>query len=469
MKLNEFEPTKPFEFDGFWQFPDSEDRYYPGRFKSAGNFRFYLSIFGVPVEMVFTAPHASTGTPYILGLSEHGQEITLIENYTMNSEFRSNGLGRITFLVGSAIVGAHISNVDRAKIKSTVVSPRCLGKWAKTIVQLAKNKASELKIQINKYIHLLDSNLKGISIGIEGLHNERIEEAGYAVSTRFIPYVRYTFDPYVEISAFRKVIYYNEVLFSLLKGDPLHNFKVLIDIENDGEIANAAYLYTKSGDSSFGCQSNSSLILFKPDAAWWTRLFKRWWNLVDELSPAIDLYYLVESKSVPYIEIQFLNMTTALEVCHRTHKKISWRERQEHEVRLQVILDAVPAEYREWLRAKLQYNYEPTLRERIVEIVDFVLTTAPAMREVFGNRSNIKRFVHQVVETRNNLVHRGSGGAGRLYKKEDLLELVRFVRLLKLLFKVCIFIHLGLSNGRAGLLNKIVTSSPDFVFIKSRF
>jgi len=74
---------------------------------------------------------------------------------------------------------------------------------------------------------------------------------------------------------------------------------------------------------------------------------------------------------------------------------------EEHNKRIEEILNVVPEKSKEWLESKLAYSNEPNLRRRLREIFD-------KYSEIVNNFiANKKVFINRVVITRNYLTHYG--------------------------------------------------------------
>jgi hypothetical protein len=66
---------------------------------------------------------------------------------------------------------------------------------------------------------------------------------------------------------------------------------------------------------------------------------------------------------------------------------------------LEAILEASPAEYRNWLDYKLQHSNEAALRERLTQLIEMV---APVVTPAVGN---VDDFIRSTTATRHYLTH----------------------------------------------------------------
>jgi hypothetical protein len=66
-----------------------------------------------------------------------------------------------------------------------------------------------------------------------------------------------------------------------------------------------------------------------------------------------------------YLDLNFLTLVQAVEAYHRRANDETDKPPGEHAARMKAILDATPAEHRDWLEEKLRYSNELSLRRRL--------------------------------------------------------------------------------------------------------
>jgi ApeA N-terminal domain 1 len=130
-----------------------------------------------------------------------------------------------------------------------------------------------------------------------------------------------------------------------------------------------------------------------------------------------------------YSEGRFLNAAQAIAALHR-RVLVGRPNPTDLEARTASIASC-PPEYRGWLEDKLWYAHEPSLRQRLREVLDFV---GPGVTALTGRRSS---FVNRVVNMRNALTHwdersRRPAGAD-LYRLAVALNFIIDAALLRLL------------------------------------
>jgi hypothetical protein len=127
---------------------------------------------------------------------------------------------------------------------------------------------------------------------------------------------------------------------------------------------------------------------------------RRWMKLAGEVESVRSL--LFGAQYIPGgLENRFLNAVQAAEVLHRLAFKGTDLPKAQHDQRMGAILDVVPGELRAWLRDKLAWSNELTLRQRLDALCDYV---QPALDGIVASRDS---FVKRVKLSRNDLTHRG--------------------------------------------------------------
>jgi hypothetical protein len=164
--------------------------------------------------------------------------------------------------------------------------------------------------------------------------------------------------------------------------------------------------------------------------------FARWFSLYEELQPALNLHFSVDHQDGFYVEQEFLARVSSLEVAHRRTSDVSAEFRATHKKRLTEIFSVLEdSPHLEWLRGKLIFAHEPTLNQRLSEIVSKVLPIFGGAEQVYS-----EQFISQVVGMRNHLTH-----YNRDTPKKSLegVDLTRSLVKLRSMFVVYVLLLLG--------------------------
>jgi len=145
-------------------------------------------------------------------------------------------------------------------------------------------------------------------------------------------------------------------------------------------------------------------------------------------------------------DIAFLCLVYAIEAYHRRNKTNEEIPDDEHQDRLSAVIASAPQDHKEWLRGKLAYSNEPSLRKRLKGLLK-------ELDPIISNFTIIpEQFIQDLVTKRNYLVHSSSELADQVsriqaYKLKDGVEL---------LLDACILRELGMG---AQAVTKILQKS----------
>jgi hypothetical protein len=170
-----------------------------------------------------------------------------------------------------------------------------------------------------------------------------------------------------------------------------------------------------------------------------------WLRKADELAPIYYLYFVAVNSSGTYLEHKFLSIAQAVESYHRRRVGNAIFPKAEHRRRKKLIINAVPAEDKDWLKQRLQYSNEPTLRSRLEDLCRI------HQLALEGVISNTRSFIGNVADTRNYLTHYDE----RLKnKRAEGLDLYLLTQRLKMLLELCLLRELGFDETATAALVK---------------
>ena len=159
----------------------------------------------------------------------------------------------------------------------------------------------------------------------------------------------------------------------------------------------------------------------------------RWLERYEEYEPTFNLYFAVAANPHMHLEGGFLFLVHGIESLHRRSSSETRMPAKEFSSLLDSILQSAPDTWRSWVRERLKYANELSLRRRIRQMVT-------PFNDLFGTESAREAFVNQVVNTRNYLTHYDQGikgqavtEAGELLQLHSKLEALVQLHLLRLL------------------------------------
>ncbi|MBY5927192.1 MULTISPECIES: HEPN domain-containing protein [unclassified Halomonas] len=127
-----------------------------------------------------------------------------------------------------------------------------------------------------------------------------------------------------------------------------------------------------------------------------------WLEFYDKSQPSIDLLITMKMKAHKYLDSEFLSLAQCLESYHRANFNNKMMEEDEYISMVNLIVDSVPDEYREFVSRKLIYGNEPNLSKRVKEVLG-------VYKEFIGSSKKVKSLARNIVTTRNYLTHFDDG------------------------------------------------------------
>ncbi|NES65568.1 MAG: hypothetical protein F6K24_10060, partial [Okeania sp. SIO2D1] len=175
-------------------------------------------------------------------------------------------------------------------------------------------------------------------------------------------------------------------------------------------------------------------------------IMQRWFNSIEKLDSVLNLFFSIKYKPDIYLESKFINLVQAVESYHRRQIKNHVLPEDEHKEHIERILDSVPREYKEWLKDKLNYSNEPTLKERLIELLELIPEiTNQLVKDKEG-------FATKIKNARNYFTHYDESLKKKAPQPE---ELYRFIESLSFILQACILKELACTSERCyQLLNR---------------
>lgn len=128
------------------------------------------------------------------------------------------------------------------------------------------------------------------------------------------------------------------------------------------------------------------------------RVFNNWLNAYEYLSPALGLYFSIKVDAHKYFDGKFLALAQGLETYHRRTSSETLMAQEDFDNLVSEILAKCPKEHTTWLRDRLHYGNELSLRQRIKKIIE-------PFKTHFGSNKERKELITSIVNTRNYLTH----------------------------------------------------------------
>jgi hypothetical protein len=244
---------------------------------------------------------------------------------------------------------------------------------------------------------------------------------------------------------------------TLASNKPNYITSLFLYLQIDGEIKEIEAIFQQSTFINHTDTFNKKDALFvlndiKQDLS---LIMQKWFNLFDLAEDIINLYFSTIYNDKLYIENKFLALVQVLESFHRSKfDKIKYLT-EEHKEKLHHILEATPVEYKDWLEKKLQHSHEPSLDERLQELLQ---KTKEIMIPIIAVPED---FFQKVKKTRNYLTHYGDSLKDKSFSGDDL---ARATQILYFMVKACLLSELTCTTARC---EELLSRNGKYQYLKT--
>ncbi|MDY7004678.1 MAG: hypothetical protein SWX82_12145 [Cyanobacteriota bacterium] len=456
--------------EGFWWLPSEPE------LKVAGILKFTKSE-GIKLQLIgsflnfYTAGKIPTNIPIILGVV-HKKIITLCNSINSNSRRSDPGFASQEYISQLALIGRHFTNPNELLFNKATVQYSYLSDWADLplikrepdLIDLDWNKERELRFTYTVPEDIEAKTTYGKFSVIYGC-----SEAGKRESIDLKQFISLMIQPNEELS-FKdfcsKFIHplNNFITFATDRANSITKLELYSYYGDlDLDIVNTGYTIDQIPIQAFyknyyPDRKEQNQFLFKYEMLFemlfslsdiksdFSLIMQRWFDSVEKLDSVVNLFFSIKYKPDIYLENKFLNLVQALESYHRRQIKNHILPEDEHKERIERILDSVTSEYKEWLKDKLNYSNEPTLKERLIELLELIPEiTNQLIKDKEG-------FATKVKNARNYFTHYNKSLKKKVPQPE---ELSWFIELLSFILQACILKELGCTSERCHqLLNR---------------
>ncbi len=424
-----------FEYEGIWWLPHNPKERISGTFKFTPNEGAVLKLIGSFKDIT----SKMLKPEIILGISSDGEKITLYNCSETESNLSFPGLLTSSFYAHMAFVGAHFQKTEDIKFKSLSVHYMYLDEWFNVFgfdIHSPDEKEMVIRYKLPEPIQAAIDDYK-ILLEVKATESISIVQREASIKERSYitiePSQEKTFDEYLNI------MYHIENFLSLGVTEPVYP----LIIEGKTEMNKAVRVVYRVSDIPKVPKTLhpfAMLFTFEDISDRFEVFLRNWFEKADLLEPVYNLYFGTLYNPRMYLEHRFLSMVQAIESYHRRTMKNFELPEEQHKKRIEEILNAVPHEHKDWLKNKLDYSNEPSLRRRLKEILK---KFADVLNDFIPDDKNF--FVHKVVTTRNYLTHYDKTLKEQSAEGE---ELYNITQKLKILLEICLLKELGFTSDK---------------------
>lgn len=365
----------------------------------------------------------------ILGRTSDGKNITLYKWFEIKKSFSSNGF-TITIIFSNIVFeGVHFNKEEDIKFNEISCNYSNLDEWAWM---------NGFNIKENKQYDEIEIKYRLPSREIAEVNKDYIVEiypntkmSNYNLVQKEVAIIQKVYAKVINknLNSFEehmKELNYVQNLISLGVGKSVVVMDLVGKTEANKEEFEGDFFYSEV--KIYFCIKNSTsqrkilppqmLFTLRDIKADFSNILKRWFERKELLEPVINLYFGTLYNSNMYLEQRFSSLIQAIESYHRRTKINTEIGTEDHEERVNSILSSVDSKYKEWLKSKLLYSNEPSLRKRLESMVK----ECSGLINLESSKQK-KSFINKVCDTRNYFTHYDESLANRAEKGSELLNI----------------------------------------------
>ena len=439
-----------FQYEGYWWLPDASDDKVPGLLKFDPDEGASLDLFGSlkDVEGIVDPLEPEI----ILGLSSEGKLLTLKDcAKTLGSLRFGSGFSTSSFVASAIFVGEHFERAEDVGFERLVVEYLHLEAWADASgFDISFNEEKEAPKR--KWIEIKHEIPKPSTAVVEEEYEVTLDfGSDFKASQR--PFTWATISQPAELAIkftekqsfdrLRDIVFRLQHLLSLGMRMSAYPVSVRGYTGTPGEAMPVEVHYKPLGRMDEVKRPERFEMLFscKKLPGGFDVAVAKWLKGADNLDTVYRLFLGTVYNPRSYLEQHFLNLVQALEVYHRKVLFVPDLPKEEHERRVEEILDATPEQHKSWLERKLKVVSEPSLNQRLQEIFKRHLGIVES--EVGKKKKVRAEFIEKVVATRNYRTHFDDSKKDKAARGE---ELYRVMQKLNLLLEACLMEEIGFSQ-----------------------
>jgi hypothetical protein len=453
---------RELHFRGVWFLPDDKKLQVPGILDYSPNKGVDLQLLGVlgKSESIIDGDLS-----VICGITSDGKKITLYKCYPYHRGFSSNGLENSSYEALYMFVGLLIPT-EELKFKYIKIHFQDFDRWLnifgfkrnefnkenrETFVEYKQ--PNDLSFAISndaqcdfKFSTYAPYITKVSSLTIKQVCEVSLSWRGQVKQFETLFNLFQTFQMFLTLSYFERPLIKRIVLGKEVSANRHDRYDAEVELYFRSDITKDTY---KERDHSKrflftynDVRENFQTILFK------------WFEAEASLSPTI--YGLSEafSKNKTAIEFSFLNIAHAIETLHRRRRTNFVLPNKEYKTRVEEIISSVNPEHSSWLKAKLEFGNEPTLHERLEELI----SELPANVKTVLLKPSPSEFLKNFKRSRNYYTHYNPSLEKKALKGGDLFYLKETSKILL----ICIVLkEIGFSDTE---LEKLIFNKGVFLF-----
>jgi hypothetical protein len=449
--------VEPFSISGRWWLPDEPDRQIGGTLSFGhGSEGIQLTLFG---ELTVVDRNAPVKLPLrhaiVFGETTEGRAVTLRDAWSSGAHrsIRPDGEHILdeTLAAVELFIGAHLASGEDTPVTTVIASFELLADWAWPSVFARElfDECNEEKIVVAfetpkpVEFQAFGGNAR-IAAGFRSsgeTNHDRTFQRPVGLVVEF-PEPR----PYSEV--FDAVVKPFQYFLTLVCGAPTQLLELSFHTPGASRQVGATTAYEKIETAHFGWRSPTTQggrphpwefpLSLSRIGDRMTAVMAKWSEIMEHAASALDVFFSISLGPSHYLETRFLFSAQALEAYHRAcpwFRTRRWSKQEFRQRRDTVLGDVEDEELRSWVEERLRFANEPTLRDRLTELVNH--GSDAASRLCWPTDA----FIATTADTRNHFTHHEPGSQKKAAEGRELAILTEKAMAL---MEICLFIDLGI-------------------------
>ncbi|MBS3913790.1 MAG: hypothetical protein KG003_04785 [Bacteroidetes bacterium] len=396
-------------FKGHWFLPDYPESQLTGTLTFDPEMGIELELLGIFENVKRLADHEPE---IILGFTSNGKKITLYRCFATSRTSSFLGMETTTYKIIYLLKGAHFETPTSLQFHSLRASVHNLGPWIditgfRTVKFDDKLKQGLVEYEIPPAIEFttMDSILGKLDFDVSypiSRYTNKVEleqtstvvfKSELAVPFKDMMGYYFHFQDFLTLAAFEATFPLSiELVNNCLKDKVLGTERTpLIEVYFKHSI--------RFSDKKPKI-SRQFLFNYKDIETNFTKIIGKWFSIKALSKPVVGLLLDGFYNSGSFSENNFLNTAQGVETFHRRFRNNRVFSKADYKKRMNAIIDSVDSEYKEWLKAKLQFGYEPTLHQRLEELIE-----EQSNETIAKIVSDKDQFIRDVKNSRNYYIH----------------------------------------------------------------
>lgn len=440
-----------FELKGIWWLPNNENNYIHGILRFIPEDGAYLELMDQLLD------YKTYEVDIILGRSADGKNITLYKCFELKKTLISSGFLTSKVFANIVFKGVHFEKEEDIIFTELSCHYSNLDEWA-WMNGISLEYTGDNKIEIKyEYPPVVSVNISEeytieIYVITQTPSYSIVQKEASIVQKVYVKLINNKLNSFDE---HREKLDHMQNFISLGVGVPVRNINLIGKTEENKEELQGNIIYPKVTIYLISKVLSSSykqvlpphmLFSFRAIEEEFHKIIKSWFDMKKTLSPIFDLYFGIIYNSGMYLEQRFLSLVQAIESYHRRTRINNEIDPSKHGERIDNIIQSVDDDYKSWLKGRLSYSNEPTLRTRLIELV----RECDSLLKLPSSRKK-KSFISKVCDTRNYLTHYDVALSHRVAKE---IELLNIITMLKIIIEYNLLVDIGFDKDKTNKLLK---------------